>query len=136
MVDDDAEVVSTGRNGVGVLEGRKKSNADAEERMPMKRYLKFAASFWVSAFLVTGSMALAQSAPSAKTKKKTTTATNTNGSTQSATAPAATSSTPQTAVAHDQASGTATTSATTPATSTAPKMVVGPDKHMIPAPQI
>ncbi len=133
MVDDDAEVVSTGRDGLGVLEGRKKSNAAAEERMPMKRYLKFAASFWVSAFLVTGSMAMAQSAPSAKTKKKTTTAANTTGSTQSATAPAAASATP-TPAAHDQASGTA--HGTTPATSTAPKMVVGPDKHMIPAPQI
>ncbi len=101
----------------------------------MKRYLKFAASFWVSAFLVTGSMAMAQSAPSAKTKKKVGTTANTNNSTQSA-APAATSSTTQTAAPQDQASGTTTNSATTPATSTAPKMVVGPDKHMIPAPQI
>ena len=116
---------------MGVLEGQRKSNAAKEKRTPMKRYLKFAASFWVSAFLVTGSMAMAQSAPSAKTKKKA----GSNSSTQSATAPAATSTTP-TPVAHDQASGTATTSATTPATSTAPKMVVGPDKHMIPAPQI
>jgi hypothetical protein len=36
----------------------------------MKAYLKFAASFWMSAFLVTGSMALGQTTSTAKAKKK------------------------------------------------------------------
>ena len=35
----------------------------------MKAYLKFAASFWMSAFLTMGSMAAAQSTSTAKAKK-------------------------------------------------------------------
>ena len=36
----------------------------------MKRYLKFAASFWVSAFLVAGSMAMAQTTSTAKANEE------------------------------------------------------------------
>src|ERR1700692_3333291 len=54
-----AEVVSTGRDGVGVLNRRSESKHGSGEDF-MKTYLKFAASFWMSAFLVTGSMALGQ----------------------------------------------------------------------------
>jgi len=39
----------------------------------MKTYLKFAASFWMSAFLVTASMATARTAPTAKKKSGSTT---------------------------------------------------------------
>jgi hypothetical protein len=35
----------------------------------MKAYLKFAASFWMSAFLATGSMATARSISAARAKK-------------------------------------------------------------------
>jgi cytoskeletal protein RodZ len=122
-----AEVVSTRRKGMDVLEVVEKKFL---ERFSMKRYLKFAASFWVSAFLMAGSMAVAQTASTAKTKKKTGTATNSaptanttsSGQTQSGTAPAD-SSAPQ------------TTAAPTGTTTTPPKMMVGPDKHLIPVPQ-
>jgi len=129
-----AEVVSTGRGGVSVLDRLRELMSGSGEDL-MKTYLKFAASFWMSAFLVTASMAMAQTTTStAKAKKK-------NGSSTTSTAPAATSSNPaQTqsgttataptttaAVAPDQPSGTTTTSA--------PKMMIGPDKHMIPVPQ-
>jgi uncharacterized protein YfiM (DUF2279 family) len=40
------------------------------ERWSMRRYLKFAASFWMSAFLMTGSMAVAQTKSIAKAKKR------------------------------------------------------------------
>src|SRR6202021_1907767 len=43
-----AEVVSTRCVGVGVLEAVEKKYL---ERRPMKRYLKFAGSFWISVFL-------------------------------------------------------------------------------------
>ena len=36
----------------------------------MKAYLKFAASFWMSAFLTMGSMAAARSTTTARAKKK------------------------------------------------------------------
>ncbi len=36
----------------------------------MKSYLKFAASFWMSAFLATASMSRTQTAPAAKAKKR------------------------------------------------------------------
>src|ERR1700678_3202047 len=86
-----AEVVSTGSVGVGVLEA---VETKLLERSAMKRYLKFAAGFWVSAFLVAGSMATAQqSTPTppatAKTKKN-------SGSTTTAPAPADTSNSSQT----------------------------------------
>jgi hypothetical protein len=41
----------------------------------MKAYLKFAASFWMSAFLTMGSMAMAQSRPRARAKKRSASAT-------------------------------------------------------------
>ena len=59
----------------------------------MKTYLKFAAGFWMSAFLAAGSMGAAQTTSTTKAKKQ---------------------------------SGT-----TTPA----PKMMVGPGKHIIPVSQ-
>ena len=40
------------------------------ERTSMTTYLKFAASFWMSAFLATASMSRTQTAPAAKAKKK------------------------------------------------------------------
>jgi hypothetical protein len=107
------------------------------KRTLMKRYLKFAASFWMSAFLVTGSMALAQSTSTAKTKKKSgsstasTAAANTASSEQTqsgtTTAPATPSTTQPTVAAQDQ-----------PSTATAPAMkaVTGPDKHTIWVPQL
>jgi len=105
----------------------------------MKRYLKFAASFWMSAFLVTGSLAGAQTTPAAKTKKKsagsttsaapaaTPSSTSQPQSAEVTTVPAATSVTQTAVTAHDQQSGT-----TTPA----PKMMIGPDKTMIPVPEL
>jgi len=36
----------------------------------MRRYLKFAASFWISAFLMTASLAVAQTKSAAKKRKK------------------------------------------------------------------
>ena len=104
------------------------------ERFSMKRYLKFAASFWVGAFLMAGSIAVAQTAPVTKPKKKTGTTTNSaptantsgSGQTQSGAAPAASSAPQTTAAAPDQPSGT---------TTTPPKMMVGPDKQLIPVPQ-
>jgi hypothetical protein len=110
------------------------------ERTSMKTYLKFAASFWMSAFLITGSMAMAQTTSTTKAKKK-------NGSSTTSTAPAATTtssaqtqsgtttasttssdSTTQTApAAHDQQSGT---------TAPAMKAITGPDKHTIWVPQL
>jgi cytoskeletal protein RodZ len=103
-------------------------------RFFMKRYLKFAASFWISSFLMAGSMAVAQTASTAKPKKKTGTATNSaptanatsSSQTQSGTAPADSSAPQTTAAPADQPSGT---------TTTPPKMMVGPDKHLIPVPQ-
>lgn len=126
-----AEVVSTRREGMGVLEVVEKKFL---ERFSMKRYLKFAGSFWISAFLMAGSMAVAQTAPATK-PKKTGTATNSaptanttsSGQAQVGTAPAASSAPQTTAAAPDQPSGTTTT--------TPPKMMVGPDKHLIPVPQ-
>jgi hypothetical protein len=135
-----AEVVSTGRDGVGVLDGCRSQTRFGRGRQ-MKRYLKFAASFWMSAFLVAGSMAMAQTTPTPKPKKK-------SGSSTTSPVPAATTNN-----SNPTQSGTATTpttssdtTATTPAvttnvqqsgtTTTAPKMIVGPDKHMIPAPQL
>jgi hypothetical protein len=101
----------------------------------MKTYLKFAAGFWMSAFLITGSMATAQTTPTAKVRKKssgsaTNSAPTTNsdagqtGATPSTTAPAVT---PAAVTAHDQQNGTTST--------TAPKTMVGPDKHTIFVPQ-
>ncbi len=126
-----AEVVSTRREGMRVLEVVEKKFL---ERFSMKTYLKFAASFWVGAFLVAGSMAVAQTAPVAKPKKKTgatnsapTANASSSGQTQSGTAPAVSSAPQQTIVAPpDPSSGTAPTP---------PKMMVGPDKHLIPVPQ-
>ena len=40
------------------------------ERTSMKTYLKFAASFWMSAFLVTASMATAQTAPTQRRRRR------------------------------------------------------------------
>src|ERR1700733_6627810 len=127
-LDGAAEVVSTGCGGVGVLDRQWLSNP-AWERTFMKRYLKFAASFWMSAFLVTASMATAQTTSTTKAKKKTgssTTNTAPAATTQSGTTTApttsadATSATPTTVTAQTQQSTT---------TTTAPKMMVGPDKH-------
>ncbi len=106
----------------------------------MKRYLKFAASFWMSAFLVAGSMAIAQTTPTTKPKKK-------SGSSTTSPAPATTNSSSQTQSGTTTAPTTSSdTTSTTPAvtanvqqsgtTTPAPKMIVGPDKHMIPAPQM
>src|SRR5277367_3849945 len=94
-----AEVVSTRLRGDGCT-GRVQEGS-------MKRYLKFAASFWVSAFLVAGSMAPAQTSVTPKAKKKagssttnaTTTpapTTDTTGSTQTDNATTAPSSDPST----------------------------------------
>lgn len=129
-----------GELGLGVLEGCDGSRKPAQERTSMKRYLKFAAGFWMSAFLMTGSMVMAQTTSTTKAKKRGTSSTsstapasNTTNSGQpqsgTATAPAASAdnSTTQTAVAPNAQPGT-----TTP---TGPKMMVGPDKHMIPVPQ-
>lgn len=133
--DGDAEVVSTGCVGVGVLEGVEKKYL---ERTPMKRYLKFAASFWVSAFLAAGSMATAQStstsAVTAKAKKNNgsstaNSTTNSSSQTQSGSTTAATTQTPATVTAHD-AQGTTTT------TTTKPKTMIGPDKTTIVLPQL
>ena len=108
----------------------------------MKRYLKFVASFWMSAFLIAGSMAGAQTTPTVKAKKNgssTTTpapAINTTNSSQSTTTTNA-GVAPQTNVtAHDQSNGASGTT-TTPATTTpAPKTMIGPDKHTILVPQL
>ena len=126
-----AEVVSTRREGMRVLEVVEK---EFLERFSMKTYLKFAASFWAGAFLVAGSMAVAQTAPVGKPKKKTGTTNSaptanasSSGQTQGGTAPAVSSAPQQTTVAPpDQPSET---------TPTPPKMMVGPDKHLIPVPQ-
>jgi hypothetical protein len=105
----------------------------------MKRYLKFAASFWMSAFLIAGSIAGAQTTPTAKAKKSgssTTPANTTNSSQSTATTSTNTASGSQTNVtAHDQSSGTNATT-TTPTTTPAPKTMVGPDKHTILVPQL
>jgi len=126
-----AEVVSTKRGGVGVLDAVEKK---FPERSTMKRYLKFAASFWVGAFLAAGSMAVAQTTPAAKPKKKSAAtasaapaaSSNSTGTTASSNS-SSSSATQPVAAAHDQPGNTTT--------APAPKMVVGPDKHMVPAPQ-
>src|ERR1700733_546662 len=127
-----SEVVSTTPRGGGCTERVQEGS--------MKRYLKFAASFWVSAFLVAGSMAPAQTATTPKAKKKagssttnTTAPTPTTGTTSSGQADNGTSApssdtsttTPPAASAHDQSG-----------TTTAPKTMVGPDKRTIPVPQL
>ena len=125
------EVVSTRREGMRVLEVVEKKFL---ERFSMKTYLKFAASFWVSAFLMAGSMAVAQTPPAAKPKKKNETTTNSastanttsSGQTQSGANPSVSSAPQTTVAAPDPSSGT---------TPTPPKMMVGPDKHLIPVPQ-
>jgi len=128
----------------GCTEGVMEVETCFGKRMPMKRYLKFAASFWMSAFLIAGSMAGAQTTSTAKAKKSgsSTTpapATNATNSGQSAaTASTNAASAPQTnATAHDQSGGTNATTTTTPATTTpAPKTMIGPDKHTILVPQL
>ena len=49
------------------------SRSLVRERTSMKAYLKFAASFWMSAFLIVGSMAMAHSMASARAKKSSAT---------------------------------------------------------------
>jgi hypothetical protein len=127
-----AEVVSTGWGGVDVLEGLFELMRGSGEDL-MKSYLKFAASFWMSAFLVTASIATAQTTTSTAKPKKNSSTTNTaptatsgSAQTQSGTTAVSPAATTTTVVAHDQQSGT---------TTAAPKMMVGPDKHMIPVPQ-
>jgi len=129
-----AEVVSTGCGGVGVLERRCEWKPGSGEDV-MKRYLKFASSFWMSAFLVTASMATAQTTSTAKAKKK-------SGSSTTSTAPAATAPSGGTTVSTTSADAASATQTTVTAqtqqsttTTTAPKMMIGPDKHMIPVPQ-
>jgi hypothetical protein len=137
----DAEVVSTGCGGMGVLDTSMEVKGLVPERTLMKRYLKFAASFWMGAFLVAGSMAIAQTTPSAKTKKKSGSSTTStapvpstgsseptqNATTAASTTTSASGTTQTTAVAHDQQGGT-----TTPAM----KAITGPDKHTIWVPQL
>jgi hypothetical protein len=107
------------------------------ERTSMTKYLKFAASFWMSAFLIAGSFGGAQTTSSAKAKNKsgTTTTTSTpatSSSSQTTTTQPTTTVAPTTqAVAHDVQSGTTTQTSTTP-----PKTMVGPDKRTILVPQI
>src|ERR1700733_11983538 len=102
--------------------------------MTMTKYLKFAGSFWMSAFLVAGSFAMAQTTPAAKAKKNDSTATSSapaassSGQTQSGSTSDATPAPQTSVVANDQASGT-----TAPATK--PKTMIGPGKHTIPVPQ-
>src|SRR5271170_6247427 len=96
-----AEVVSTRCDGVSVLEVVEKKIL---ERFAMKGYLKFAAGFWVSAFLVAGSMASAQSTSTTTAKAK-----KSNTSSTTSSAPAANSG-----------SSGQTTSGTTSANSTQP----------------
>jgi hypothetical protein len=109
----------------------------------MKRYLKFAASFWMGAFLVAGSFASAQTTPAVKTKKKSAgTAANTpvtnlspaqsdSGAAPSASTAAATAgaetATEATVTAHDQPAGT---------TTAAPRTMTTPDKRTVIIPQI
>ena len=125
----------------GCTEGVMEVETCFGKRMSMKRYLKFAASFWMSAFLIAGSMAGAQTTSTATAKAKkggsSTTpapATNTANASQSTTTPSTNAaSAPQTNVAaHDQSSGTTGTTTTTPA----PKTMIGPDKHTILVPQL
>jgi cytoskeletal protein RodZ len=101
----------------------------------MTKYLKFAGSFWMSAFLVAGTFGIAQTTPAAKAKKNGSTAAsstpaasaNNSSQTPSGSTTEATAAAPQTnVVANDQAT-------TTPAAK--PKTMIGPGKHTIPVPQ-
>jgi hypothetical protein len=107
------------------------------EKTTMTKYLKFAGSFWMGAFLVAGSFAAAQTTPAAKAKKNDSAATSsaptgtagTLSQTQSGSTTDTTAPTPQTnVVANDQSSGPVTTT-------TKPKTMIGPGKHTIPVPQ-
>jgi hypothetical protein len=114
-----------------------RSRKPAQEMTSMKRYLKFAAGFWMSAFLMTGSMVMAQTTSTTKAKKRGTSSISstapapntTQPQSGATTAPAASAdtSTTQTAIAPNAQPNTTTT--------TGPKMMIGPDKHMIPVPQ-
>jgi hypothetical protein len=96
----------------------------------MKRYLKFAASFWMSAFLVAGSLAGAQTTSVAKTKKKSA------GCTTSAAPSTATHSPSEPKNTEATTVPTATTATQNGTTTPAPKMMIGPDKTMIPVPEL
>ncbi len=103
----------------------------------MTKYLKFAASFWMSAFLIAGSFGGAQTTSSAKAKKKsgtttTTSAPATSRSSQTTTTQTTTVAPTTQADAHDVQGGTSGN----PTSTTPPKTMVGPNKTTIVIPQI